>query len=155
MRSTRPALRRTPPQAAVAACALASALLVTACGGADHTYKNTARPPATIVISAAIDDQQVSVSPRRFGAGPITLVISNQSGALQQVTLETQDDPGAAGPGEKVIETGPINPRETATVKGNVKQGTYALHVGGSGVRAAKIVVGRERASAQNDLLQP
>jgi hypothetical protein len=154
MRSTRTVLRCTP-QAAVAACALGCALIVAACGGSDHTYKNTARPPAAVVVSASIDDQQVSVSPKRLGAGPITLIISNQSTASQQVTLETEDSPDAAGPGEKAIETGPINPRETASVKGNVKQGTYALHVGADGVRAAKIVVGPERASAQNDVLQP
>jgi hypothetical protein len=155
MRSTRPVLRRTPRQAAVAACALASALTLAACGGSEHTYKNTERPPVPIVVSAAIDDEQISVSPRKFGAGPITLIISNQSTASQQVTLETEDSPNASGPGEKVIETGPINPRETASVKGTVKQGTYALHVGADGVRAGTIVVGAPRPSAQNDLLQP
>ena len=110
---------------------------------------------APIVISASIDDKSVEVSPRKFGAGPITLVISNQSTASQQVTLETEDEPGGKSPGEKAIETGPINPRETASVKGDLKQGTYTLHVGGDGVRAAKVVVGKQRPSSQNDLLQP
>ena len=106
-------------------------------------------------ISASINDEAVSVSPKRFGAGPITLVISNQSASSQQVTLETADDPGGSNPGVKAIETGPISPRETASVKGEVKQGTYALRVGADGVRAARIVVGKQRPSAQNELLQP
>jgi hypothetical protein len=147
-------MRRTPPQAAVAACALVFALALAACGSSGHQYKNAARPPAPIVISAAIDDQRVSISPKRFGAGPITLLISNQSNATQQVTLETVDAPGS-GPGKKAVETGPINPRETASVKAVVEQGTYQLHTAGGGVRPVKLTIGRPRPSAQNDLLQP
>jgi hypothetical protein len=148
-------MRRMPRQAAVAACALAAAVALGACGGANHKYANAERPASPIVISASIDDTSVQVSPKRFGAGPITLIISNQSTSSQQVTLETATQPGDDGPGEKAIETGPISPRETASVKGDVKQGTYALRVGGDGVRAAKITVGKPRPSAQNDLLQP
>lgn len=155
MRSQSPAQRRKPRQAAVAACALTAALALASCGSDDHKDANAERPPTPIVISASINDDAVSVSPKRFGAGPITLIISNQSTSSQQVTLETADDPGGSGPGVKAIETGPINPRETASVKGDVKQGTYALKVGADGVRAARIQVGKERPSAQNDLLQP
>jgi hypothetical protein len=148
-------MRRTHRQAAAAACALSAAAALTACGDAGTKYANADRPPAPIVISASIDDHSVVVSPKKFGAGPITLIISNQSTASQQVTLETAQQPGDAGPGEKAIQTGPISPRETASVKGEVKQGTYALRVGGDGVRAAKITVGEMRPSAQHDLLQP
>jgi hypothetical protein len=155
MRSQRPLLRRTPRQAAAAACALAAAVALASCGSSSPKYANAERPPSPIVISASIDDHGVQVSPMKFGAGPITLVISNQSTASQQVTLETDDQPGDPGPGVKAIETGPINPRETASVKGDLREGTYRLHVGGDGVRPARVVVGRQRPSAQNDLLQP
>jgi hypothetical protein len=148
-------MRRTSCTLAACACALTAAVALGGCGDADHTYANTARPASPIVISASIDDKTVEVSPKKFGAGPITLIISNQSTSSQRVTLETDQAPGDAGPGEKAIETGPINPRETASVKGEVKQGTYALRVGGDGVHAARIVVGEPRTSAQNDLLQP
>jgi hypothetical protein len=135
-------------------CALL-AVLAAGCGSSGDDYKNTARPPAPIVVSAAIDDQAVQISPTHVGAGAIRLVISNQSGSAQQVTLETTDDPGS-GPGEKAVQTGPINPRETASVSADVRRGTtYALHVGGDEVRAARLVVGAPRASSQNDLLQP
>jgi hypothetical protein len=148
-------MRRTSCTLAACACALTAAVALGGCGDADHTYANTVRPASPIVISASIDDKNVEVSPKTFGAGPITLIISHQSTSSQRVTLETDQAPGDAGPGEKAIETGPINPRETASVKGEVKQGTYALHVGGDGVHAARIVVGEARSSAQNDLLQP
>jgi hypothetical protein len=139
-------------RALAAACVVA--LAAAGCGASNDTYKNKPRPPAPIVVSASINNQRVSVSPERFGAGPITLVITNQSNTSQQVTLETEDKPGG-GPGRRAVETGPINPRETASVKADVVRGTYSLHVGGDGVRAARLVVGRERKSAQNDLLQP
>jgi hypothetical protein len=148
-------MRRTPRQAAVAACALTAAVALSACGDAETKYANAERPPTPIVISASIDDKSVEVSPKKFGAGPITLIISNQSASSQQVTLETDQQPGDDGPGEKAIQTGPISPRETASVKGEVKQGTYALRVGGDGVRAARITVGKMRPSAQGELLQP
>jgi hypothetical protein len=148
-------MRRTPRRAAAAACALTAAAVLAACGEEDHKYANAERPPTPIVVSASIDDQGVQVSPKRFGAGPITLIISNQSNASQQVTLETAQQPGDSGPGEKAIQTGPISPRETASVKGDVRTGTYALRVGGDGVRPARIVVGKPRPTSQNDLLQP
>ncbi|WP_272477083.1 hypothetical protein [Baekduia alba] len=129
--------------------------MLVSCGDSDHKYANAERPPTPIVVSAAINDQSVIVSPRKFGAGPITLIISNQSSASQQVTLETDDQPGDSGPGQKAIATGPINPRETASVKGQVVEGTYALRVGGDGVKPATILVGKERPTSQNDLLQP
>jgi hypothetical protein len=148
-------MRRMPAPAAVTACALSAAFVLASCGDADHKYANAERPPTPIVVSASIDDQAVHVSPKHLGAGPITLIISNESTSSQQVTLETDDQPGESGPGEKAIETGPINPRETASVKGEVKQGTYALRVGGDGVRATRLVVGKQRPTSQNDLLQP
>jgi hypothetical protein len=148
-------MRRTPRQVAAAACALTAAVTLGACGDDDKKYANAERPATPIVISASIDDDAVQVSPRKFGAGPITLIISNQSTSSQQVTLETDQQPGDDGPGEKAIQTGPISPRETAAVKGEVKQGTYALRVGGDGVQAATIVVGKARPTAQNELLQP
>jgi hypothetical protein len=146
-------MRRTP-KAAVAACAITAAFVLASCGSDDHKYANAERPPTPIVVSASIDDKTVEVSPKKFGAGPITLIISNQSSSAQQVTLETDQQPGDDGPGQKAIETGPINPRETASVKGQVEKGTYALRVG-DGVKAATITVGKQRPTSQNDLLQP
>lgn len=146
----------TRRRASAFACALIAAGALASCGSDDSgKYANAQRPPRPIVISASINDDAIQVSPKKFGAGPITLVISNQSTASQQVTLETEDEPGESGPGAKAIETGPINPRETASVKGDVDEGTYTLHVGGDEIRAARVTVGAKRESAQNDLLQP
>jgi hypothetical protein len=129
------------------------ALAVAGCGGEDE-YENRPRPPAPISVAVSINEERVSVSPRRFGAGPIELVITNQSGASQQVTLETDGAPGS-GPGTRPVETGPINPSETASVKADVAKGTYVLRVAADGVGPARLTVGAKRKSAQNELLQP
>jgi hypothetical protein len=138
---------------AATVCA-ASVVLSAGCGSTQRDAHTGLAPASSVVVSASIDDRAVSISPRRLGAGPITLVITNQSSTAQQVTLETAADPGG-GPGERAVQTGPISPRETASVNADVKTGTYALHVAGDDVRAARLVVGRPRPSAQNDLVQP
>jgi hypothetical protein len=138
--------RRT---AQVVPCIALATALVSGCGS-DTSYKNEPRPPAPIVITASINRNAVAVSPKRFGAGPITLIVTNQTGASQQVTVEINN--GQAGFKGR---TGPINPRDTGQLKADLGRGTYSVHVDGNAIRPARLTVGRERASAQNDLLQP
>jgi hypothetical protein len=138
--------RRT---AQVVPCLAFVAVAVAGCGGSSD-YKNEPRPPAPIVVTASISKNAVSVSPTKFGAGPVTLIVTNQTGASQQLTVEINN--GQAGFKGR---TGPINPRDTGELKGNLGQGTYSVHVDGGNIRAAHLVVGKQRASAQNDLLQP
>jgi hypothetical protein len=145
MESMRQVNRRTVPITLAGACALA---LGAAGCGSSGSYKNAPRPPAPIVITAAIVPHQVSVSPRRFGAGPITLIVTNETNASQQLTLAATSS-GFNG------QTGPINPGDTASLKADLAQGNYTVKVQRDGIRPAKLTVGRERASAQNQLLQP
>ena len=126
--------------------------VVAGCGG-DDDYANDPRPPAPINVTAAITNQRVSVSPKRFGAGPIVLVISNQASTAQAVTFET-DELGGEQPG-RTFSTTPINPRGTATLKVEVRQGDWKLGTKDGGIRAADVSVGKQRKSAQNELLQP
>jgi len=142
-------MRRT---AAITPLAVAAVVALAGCGSSSD-YKNDPRPPAPIVITASIDNQRVSVSPRSFGAGPISLVVTNQTNTAQRITLESADKAGS-GPGLRQ-ETAPISPRDTATLKADVTPGLYTVHVGGDGIAAARLQVGSQRASAQNDLLQP
>ena len=53
------------------------------------------------------------------------------------------------------FDTTPINPRGTATLKVDVREGDWKLSTGDGGIRAAAVSVGQERKSAQGDLLQP
>jgi hypothetical protein len=127
-------------------------LLVAGCGETDD-YANQPRPAAPIVISASIGAERVSVSPRRFGAGPVTLIVTNQTARAQELTLETDELRGDA-PGIEQ-NSGPINPGDTASLKADLRTGTYRIAVDGNGIAGARLNVGSARPSAQNELLQP
>ena len=126
------------------------ALGVVSCG-AESDYANKPRPPAPISVTAAIDKTRIRVSPATFGGGPVTFIISNQSGAEQTVTFESD---GSANGGIRRA-TGKIEPRSTANLKVDAPEGTYTLSASGDNVAPATIEVGARRKSSQNDLLLP
>jgi hypothetical protein len=128
------------------------ALGVVACG-AESDYANKPRPPAPISVTAAIDKSRIRVSPPTFGGGPVTFIISNQSGADQKVTFES--DELAAETGGIRRATGTIEPRSTANLKVDAPEGTYTLSASGENIAPATIEVGARRRSSQNDLLLP
>lgn len=138
-------------RSAVLTIALLPAAFLAGCGGGESDYENKPRPPAPINVTAAVTDERISVSPRAFGAGPIVLIVSNQTGGPQEVTFET-DELGGSEPGLAPQSTGPIRPKGTATIKVDVREGTYALNAED---RSVKLEVGAPRPSAQNELLQP
>src|SRR6187401_3251233 len=75
------------------------AIAFAACGESDDRNQN--RPPVPINISVQLGTKKVTASPAKFGAGPITLLVANQSGASQTVTID----------GPRVRQSvGPINP---------------------------------------------
>jgi len=121
-------------------------------GGGEDDYENRPRPATPINVTAAITDERVSVSPETFGAGPIVLIVSNQSGSEQALTFET-DEIGGENPGvSKATDT--IAAGGTASLQVDVREGTYSVSVG-QGVEPAAVEVSGERASAQDSLLQP
>jgi hypothetical protein len=138
---------------AAGAFALALALGAAGCGGDSGKFANKPRPASPITVTAAIDKSRVRVSPPKFGAGPVTIIVSNQSGAAQQVTFETNEIGGTEGGIRKSV--GPVGDTDTATLQVDPRQGTYQLSVKSKSVRPAAIAVGKPRASAQNQLLQP
>ena len=146
--------RGNGPRAGVAALirALAGvavmALVVVAagCGGGDEA-RSDERPPVPINISVNLNERGITASPEEFGAGPVTMLIANQSGASQTLTID--------GPRLR-RSIGPINPQDTATVRLRVEPGEYTVSAGESaGLRDTTLRVGPERPSAQNDLLLP
>jgi len=123
-----------------------AALVLGGCGGGEGRASKL-RPPSPIQISVVVGEKSVSASPRKFGAGPISVLASNQSQASHTLTI--------SGP-QLDQSVGPINPQDTATLKVTVKPGGYSLSADDSaGVRPARLTVGPKRPSAQNQLLQP
>jgi hypothetical protein len=126
--------------------------VVAGCGGSSK-FANDPRPPAPITVTAAIDKSRVRVSPTSIGAGPVTIIVSNQSGAAQTVTFETNEVGGSQGGIRKT--TGPVSDQNTATLQVDPRQGTYQLSVKSGAIKPAPITVGKPRASSQDQLLQP
>ena len=113
-------------------CAVAVAGLLALAGcGDDGDHANKDRPPSTINVTAAIAGREIHVSPRRFGGGPMRLIVSNQTGREQELTLET------AGRASGVTGT------------------TGAIRAADRRIRPTLLRVGAQRPSAQNELLLP
>jgi hypothetical protein len=126
--------------------------LVAACGGGGE-FANKPRPAEPITITAAIDKHQVRVSPRAFGAGGITVLVSNQSGAAQELTFETNEIGGPTGGIRKSV--GPIADGDTAELQVVPRQGAYLVSVKDKAIRPASIKVGAARPASNNALLTP
>ena len=152
-RGTVAAVRRGGRWLGIAAGALALAGTATGCGGDSGTFANEPRPAAPITVTAAIDHSRVRVSPERFGAGPVTVIVSNQSGSPQDITFET-DEVGGTQAGIRK-SAGPVADHDTATLQVDPREGTYRLAVKSRAIAPAAITVGGPRKSSQDELLQP
>ena len=133
---------------ACAGLAIAAALLA-GCGEDD--FKNEARAPVNVELTGSIQDDKVTVSPARIGAGPISITFSNQTDAPHTLTLE----------GESVIDReGPVAPGGTGTIQKTLEPGTYEVRAGSEKavlkeIKPAILRIGRERENSNNELLLP
>jgi hypothetical protein len=127
--------------------ALAAALAIAACGSDD--FDNNPRPPSPIEVTARIGDRDVTVSPNSataVGGGLATITISNQSQDPVTLTLEGPTD----------LAGDEIPPGAVGSMKVNLEEGEYTVTAGeASDARETTLAVGPERASSQNELLQP
>jgi hypothetical protein len=130
-----------------AAAVLGAAALLAGCGESHH--RNDLRPAEPITVTALIDGHRVKVSPAKFGAGPIMLLVSNQSGRPQRIVFETD----ASGPGIRAATAVPLD--GTAQLQVSPKRGRYLVGVRDRAVHSASVRVGAPRKSAQQDLLRP
>jgi hypothetical protein len=124
-----------------------AALLAAGCGSSGPKYTNHLRPPTPVTITARIGDDGVEVSPAKVGAGPLVVVISNQSQQTRRVVFEPA---GRAG-GRKA--TTQVGAQSTGQLQANPRTGRYQLSVGGGD--GATVRIGPKRKSAQNQLLRP
>jgi hypothetical protein len=133
---------------ACAGLAIAAAI-VAGCGEDD--FKNEARAPIREALTGVIQNDKVTVSPSKIGAGPVEITISNQTKADHTVTLE----------GESIVERqGPVAPGDTLTIQKTLEQGSYEVKAGSEKavpkeIRPAVLRIGKERQNSNNDLLLP
>src|SRR5215207_260696 len=132
------------------AVALAGAFAVTGCGR-EEDHANRDRPATSINVTAAIADGRVNVSPEKIGAGPVRLIVSNQTGSAQALTFRT-----GGGDAGVTRTSAPIRPASTGTLEiDDVTEGRYEIRTSDRRVEPAAITVGAPRASAQGELLLP
>jgi hypothetical protein len=126
-----------------------AAAIVAGCG--DEDFKNEARAPVREALTGVIQNDKVTVSPARLGAGPVEITISNQTKMNHTVTLE----------GESIVERqGPVEPGATVTIQKTLAQGSYEVKAGTekavrTEIRPAVLKIGKERKNSNNDLLLP
>jgi hypothetical protein len=133
---------------------LASATLLVGCGSAS-TFANKPRPATTVNLTVYVNNQRVSVSPASVGAGAVQFIITNQAAHSEAILVKNDG-------GGSLANTGPINPGATASVTVDFRTGDYTLSTGtsdsvpgGAGIQPATLRIGRPRANADNELLQP
>jgi hypothetical protein len=137
--------------------ALSAMVLVIAgaagCGSSDG-YDNASRPPAMLTLSVEVTNSRVSVSPAHIGAGPVVLLIANESTRTREVLLTTPDGLTRSCV-DSDASTGPISPQSTARLQLPLVPGPCAVSVTDNVLPPARLTVGPERDSSQQDLLQP
>ena len=124
-------------------------VLLAGCGGED--FKNEARAPIRLELSGVIQDDEVSVSPAKLGAGPVAITISNQTDAPHSVTLEGSST---------VDRAGPVQPGDTATIQKTLEPGSYEVKAGSEKavkqeIRPAVLQISKSRKNSNNDVLLP
>jgi hypothetical protein len=137
-----------------------SSFAAAGCGGGT-TFANKPRPPAPINLSVYVNNARVSVSPSSVGAGPVIFVVTNAADKTESVSIHAADG------GQTLGTTGPINPQANAqvtvdfrtpgeyTVAADKLASSEAAQFTKSPIQAARLHVGKQRASASNQLLQP
>lgn len=127
-----------------------TSVAIIGCGGGKD-FENNPRPPVPLQLTGVITEKSVTVSPRKVGAGPVVITVSNQTGDSHTLTLDGQ------GIQERV---GPINPLDTAQLQKTLKPGTYQVKAGSekatnSTIRPATLSIGKARASGSDRVLLP
>jgi hypothetical protein len=128
---------------------LVAGAVLAGCG--DEDFANKPRPPVTVELTGVIQNDKVTVSPDKIGAGPVQITISNQTRQPHVVTLE----------GERLQQrVGPVQPLDTATLQRTLEPGIYQVKAGTAvatpkEIAPAELRIGRERRNSNDTLLLP
>jgi hypothetical protein len=128
-----------------------AALMSAGCGGGKD-FADKPRPAAAVYLTGTIKDSGVTVSPNKVGAGPVVIMISNQTQASHTLTL----DGGDIAP----VQTGPINPADTGQIKKTLAPGSYVVKAGSEKavskeIPPAHLVIGKARPDSNNQVELP
>ena len=104
-----------------------------------------------LALTGVIQDDKVTVSPAKIGAGPVEITIANQTDTVRTITLE----------GESIREQqGPVEPGDTTTIQKTLEPGSYEVRAGSEKavrkeIQPAVLEIGKERKNSNSELLLP
>jgi hypothetical protein len=132
----------------VCAALVLCAPLLAGCGSAarlESTGHN--RPASPIDVSVYVGDGRAAFDPRRITAGPVELLVVNQSAHAQEVVVTL---PG----GRVVAKTPKVEPGGSAQLKATLRRSSYEVRIAGHR-SGSRLTVERPARSGNNELLQP
>jgi hypothetical protein len=130
---------------------VAAAAFVAGCGGGKD-FQAKPRPPATIQLTGVITDHGVTVSPNRVGAGPIQILVSNQTQEAHTLTLD--------GPNMAPVNSAPIDPSDTGSITRSLAPGVYTVKAGAqkavaNAISPARVFIGKARPDSNDQVGLP
>jgi hypothetical protein len=134
-----------------------SAALLAGCGDGGGQRTSELRPPAPALISAAVTDDGIILSPSRIGGGPVTLAVTNESEIRRRVTFASNSPAGTAGQEDAGAgQSASLAPGVNALLRANLEPGSsWSVTVDDETIDPQVLYVGPERPSSQNDLMLP
>ena len=135
----------------------ASAAVASGCGDGGGQRTSELRPPAPALISAAVTEDGILLSPARIGGGPVTLAVTNESDTRHRVTFASNAPAGTAGEEDAGAgQSASLAPGVNALLRANLEPGSsWSVTVDDESIDPEVLYVGQERPSSQNDLLLP
>ena len=138
------------------------ALVVVLSGcGSSKKFANDPRPATPVDLTVYINNERVSVSPTRVGAGEVIFIVTNQADRAESLSIHPATDSTT-----QLASTGPIQPQATAQVTVDLKHpGEYTVASTSGGTQAqvatavriqpAALHIGPARPPSSGVLLQP
>ena len=98
-----------------------AAVVILAAGCGEDDFENEPRPAVPVELTGVVQEDKVTVSPRRVGAGAVLITVSNQTDDPHTIILE----------GDRIREqTKEIAPLDTATIQKTLEEGEYEVRAG-------------------------
>jgi hypothetical protein len=126
-------------------------LIGVGCGGGSD-FQDKPRPAVPVQLNGVITSSKVTVSPSRIGAGPVVILVSNQTNRSHTLTLD--------GPSIAPIRVGPINPLDTGEIQQTLQPGDYTVKAGSEQavtkeIAPAHLTIGKARPSSNDQVGLP
>jgi hypothetical protein len=127
------------------------AALLAGCGGGKD-FADQQRPAVPLTLSGVITNTGVNVSPNRLGAGPVVILVSNQTQAPHTLTLD--------GANIAPVQSASISPADTGRIQTTLAPGSYtvkagSLHAVKKELKPAHLVIGKARPDSNGQVGLP